>query len=59
MNLALVLQGVGQDIIKGVASRTAAGDDVIEVVLVVPDAALEPGRTGSDIWLIITILSWK
>ena len=41
MNGTLVLYGVQKLIFEGIAIETTAGDDVIEVVLVVPHTALE------------------
>ena len=41
MDVTFVLQGASENIIKGIAIEATAGDDVIEVVLVVPNTALE------------------
>ena len=41
MDVTFVLQGASENIIKGIAIEATAGDDVIEVVLVVPYTALE------------------
>ena len=57
MDVASVLQGASENIIKGIAIEATAGDDVIEVVLVVPYTALESWWTVSHIWFVITILS--
>ena len=57
MNGALVLYGVQKLNIESIAIEATAGDDVIEVVLVVPQTALESRRASSNIRLIITRLS--
>ena len=57
MNGTLVLYGVEKLIFEGIAIETTAGDDVIEVVLVVPHTALESHRASSNIRLIITRFS--
>ena len=41
MDVTFVLQGAGENIMKGIAIETTAGEGVIEVVLVVPYTALE------------------
>ena len=57
MDVTFVLQGASENIIKGIAIEATAGDDVIEVVLVVPHTALESHGAASNIRLIITRLS--
>ena len=57
MNGALVLYGVQKLNIESIAIEATAGDDVIEVVLVVPQTALESHGASSNIRLIITRLS--
>ena len=41
MDVTFVLQGASENVIEGIAIEATAGDDVIEVVLVVPQTALE------------------
>ena len=57
MNGALVLYGVQKLIFESIAIEATAGDDVIEVVLIVPHTALKSHGGSSNIRLIITRFS--
>ena len=57
MNGALVLYGVQKLIFESISIEATAGNDVIEVMLVVPHTALESHGAASNIRLIITRFS--